>query len=75
MHKKKFLILGASSDIGLALLKQLNAEEYMIGAHCFKGEKRIINFIKKEKLKYSSEMTKWLKIIWDEKSTNDILKK
>ena len=58
MHKKKFLILGASSDIGLALLKQLNAEEYMIGAHCFKGEKRIINFIKKEKLKSTLKIFK-----------------
>ena len=42
---KKILILGASSDIGLALLNRLDLSSYIIGAHCYKGKRRINNFI------------------------------
>jgi len=43
---KKILILGASSDMGLALLNRLDLSSFTIGAHCYKGKKRIVNFIK-----------------------------
>ena len=43
---KKILILGASSDMGLALLNRLDLSNFTIGAHCYKGKKRIVNFIK-----------------------------
>ena len=43
---KKILLLGASSDMGLALLDRLNLSNFTLGAHCYKGEKRIINWIK-----------------------------
>ena len=43
---KKILILGASSDMGLALLDRLNLLNCIVGAHCYKGKKRIINFIR-----------------------------
>ena len=43
---KKILILGASSDMGLALLDRLDLSSFTIGAHCYKGKKRIVNFIK-----------------------------
>ena len=46
---KKILILGASSDMGLALLDELNLENFTIGAHCYKGKKRLINFFEKKK--------------------------
>ena len=42
---KKILILGASSDIGLALLSRLDLTNFTVGAHCYKGKKRITNFI------------------------------
>jgi 3-oxoacyl-[acyl-carrier protein] reductase len=43
---KKILILGASSDIGLSLLETIkDQDDFMIGAHCFKGEKRIKNLV------------------------------
>ena len=42
---KKILILGASSDIGLALLNRLDLSNHIIGAHCYKGKGRINNFI------------------------------
>tara|TARA_B100000029_G_scaffold515008_1_gene620035 strand:- start:1961 stop:2704 length:744 start_codon:yes stop_codon:yes gene_type:complete len=48
--KKKILILGASSDMGLALIKRLNNPNYFIGAHCFKGKKRILKFLKNNKI-------------------------
>ena len=47
---KKILILGASSDIGLSLLKELKDENYKIGAHCNTGFKRL-NDIVNPKLK------------------------
>ena len=43
---KKILLLGASSDMGLALLDRMNLSKFTLGAHCYKGEKRIINWIK-----------------------------
>jgi len=43
---KKILILGASSDMGLALLNRLDLSSFIVGAHCYKGKKRIVNFIK-----------------------------
>ena len=43
---KKILILGASSDMGLALLDRLDLSSFTVGAHCYKGKKRIVNFIK-----------------------------
>ena len=43
---KKILILGASSDIGLEFLNKLNLSDFIIGAHCFKGKKRLVNFTK-----------------------------
>lgn len=45
MKKKKILITGASSDIGLELIKKLNDRNFIIGAHCFKGKKRLISVI------------------------------
>ena len=48
--KKKILILGASSDMGLALIEKLNNSNYFIGAHCFKGKKRILKFLKNKKI-------------------------
>ena len=47
--KKKILILGASSDIGTEVIKQLNKKNHYIFAHYFKNFKKI-KFIKKEKL-------------------------
>ncbi len=44
---KKILILGASSDMGLALLNRLDLSNFIVGAHCYKGKKRILDFIKK----------------------------
>ena len=43
---KKILILGASSDIGLEFLKHLELSNFIVGAHYYKGKKRLINFIK-----------------------------
>tara|TARA_B100001123_G_C15288434_1_gene1016523 strand:- start:1032 stop:1775 length:744 start_codon:yes stop_codon:yes gene_type:complete len=48
--KKKILILGASSDMGLALIERLNDSNYFIGAHCFKGKKRILKLLKDKKI-------------------------
>ena len=48
--KRKILILGASSDMGLALIERLNDSKYFIGAHCFKGKKRILKFLKNKKI-------------------------
>ena len=45
MKKKKILITGASSDIGLELINKLNNKNFIIGAHCFKGKKRLISLI------------------------------
>jgi len=43
--KRCILIAGASSDIGLALIKQLSGCDWLIGAHCFTGEDRLRSFI------------------------------
>ena len=46
--KKKILILGASSDMGLVLLDNLDLDNFIIGAHCHMGKKRLINFFNKQ---------------------------
>jgi 3-oxoacyl-[acyl-carrier protein] reductase len=44
----KILILGASSDIGISLLKLLKErKDLKIGAHCFKGRGKLIQFSNK----------------------------
>jgi len=43
---KKILILGASSDMGLALFDRLKLSNFIVGAHCYKGEKRITDWVK-----------------------------
>ena len=43
---KKILIVGASSDMGLALLSHMDLSNFIVGAHCYKGRRRLDNFIK-----------------------------
>ena len=52
LHKKKILILGASSDIGLELLKLLNSDNYEIGAHCYRSQKTFKKISKKKFSKF-----------------------
>ncbi len=47
--KRKVLILGASSDIGIEIIKKYLNEKYKILAHYNKGNKYFFNFIKKNK--------------------------
>ena len=47
---KKILILGASSDIGFTLLKNMASKDYIIGAHCNSNYKKLETYIKKNKL-------------------------
>ena len=47
---KKILILGASSDIGFTLLKNMASKDYIIGAHCNSNHKKLETYIKKNKL-------------------------
>ena len=55
---KKILLLGASSDMGLALLDRLDLTHFTLGAHCYKGEKRIINWIKPKDKKIKFKIMK-----------------
>ena len=55
---KKILILGASSDMGLALLDRLNLSKFIVGAHCHNGKKRIINHIKSNNRKVKIKIIK-----------------
>ena len=43
---KKVLILGASSDIGLSIMRIYNKKDYEIIAHYNKGNKNFFNFVK-----------------------------
>ena len=43
---KKILILGASSDMGLALLNRMDLSSFIVGAHCYRGRKRLVDFAK-----------------------------
>ena len=46
-NHRKLLIAGASSDIGFELIKRLAAfPEWKIGLHCFRGRKRLENYLK-----------------------------
>ncbi len=63
---KKILLLGASSDMGLALLDRLNISNFTLGAHCYKGKKRIINWIKLKDKKIKFKIMK--KNLKDQKS-------
>ncbi len=49
---KKILIIGASSDIGISLIKKLSPQNYQIGAHCFKGKKILEKVLKKSSNRY-----------------------
>ena len=49
---KKILIIGASSDIGISLIKKLPPQHYQIGAHCFKGKKSLEKVLKKSSNRY-----------------------
>ena len=43
---KKILIVGASSDMGLALLNHMDLSNFIVGAHCYKGRRRLDNLSK-----------------------------
>ena len=49
--KKKILILGASSDIGIEIIKIYLRNQYTIIAHYNNGNQKFFNFIKKNKIK------------------------
>ena len=42
---KKILIVGASSDMGFALLSHMDLSNFIVGALCYKGRRRLDNFI------------------------------
>ena len=69
--KKKMLILGASSDMGLALIEELNLKNYIIGAHCNKGKKRLTNFFKKKKASKDFKIIQ--KNLYNQKSCKDLV--
>ena len=49
--KKNILILGASSDIGIELIKFLIKKEYNITAHCNQNFKKLNKLKKKNNIK------------------------
>ena len=49
--KKKILILGASSDIGIEIMKIYLRNQYTIIAHYNNGNRKFFDFIKKNKIK------------------------
>ena len=71
--KKKILILGASSDMGLTLLDNLNLNNFIIGAHCFKGKKRLNNFFSKKNNKKNFKILE--KNLNSQKSCKDLVRK
>ena len=69
---KKILILGASSDIGLALLDDLEIGNFTLGLHCNDGKERLINYLKKkEKVKFKI----FKKSLNNQKSSKDLFNK
>ena len=49
--KKKVLILGASSDIGIEILRMYQNDYYDVIAHYNTGNKKFFNYIKTYKIK------------------------
>ena len=71
--KKKILILGASSDMGLVLLDNLDLDNFIIGAHCYMGKKRLNNFFSKKGNKRDLKILE--KNLSNQKSCKDLVNK
>jgi len=71
--KKKILILGASSDMGLAFLDNLDLDNFIIGAHCYMGKKRLTNFFSKKNNKINLKILE--KNLSNQKSCKDLVSK
>ena len=58
MKKKKILILGASSDMGLALLERIKFSNSIVGAHCFRGSRRLEKWIQSNNINLEIKILK-----------------